>query len=287
VGGLRGARWFRRLHLDTVLVYQMHGRLGLLVYDRSFGVSTFIPLGQLMRILIASRKSQAGFGTPLSVVCAFFICLCLIAIGLYLGRGALLYILAGMLIGGIVGMFLSYLWHHVLKSHPQLAKKLRYRRIRADEPKECESDAGQEQKRPLTPAGLEARAAKQREFDEMIAHIHELKKDPQAYDNYEREIKNTTKLRTEYGDTTQVRKDRIRTQVSLIEDIWQNCFKLNPYFSFIHDRSRIAAWESFAGGKSALIAAIKKRYGANIADVYDEALPVVLNEIASTRKTLG
>ncbi len=170
-----------------------------------------------------------------------------------------------MLIGGIVGMFLNCLWHHVLKSRPQLVKKLPYRRIRADEPKERESDAGEEQKRLLTSAELEGRAAKQREFDEMIAHIHELRKDPQAYDNYEREIKNTTKLRAEYGDTTQVRKDRIRTQASPIEDIWQNCFKLNPYFSFIRDRSRLAAWESFAGGKSALIAAIKKRYGANIA----------------------
>ena len=265
----------------------MHGRLCLPIYNRSFGASTFIPSGQLMRISIASLKSQAGFGTPLSVVWAFFICLCLIAIGLYLGRGTLLYILAGMLTGGIVGMFLSYLWHHVVKSNPQLVKKLPYRRIRADEPKERESDAGEEQKRLLTPAELEGRAAKQREFDEMIAHIHELRKDPQAYDNYERELKNTTKLRVEYGDTTQVRNDRSRTQASLIEDIWQNCFKLNPYFSFIRDRSRLAAWESFAGGKSALIAAIKKRYGATIADVYDQALPVVLNKIVNARKTLG
>ena len=263
----------------------MHGRLGLPLYDRSFGVSTFILSRLLMRIPIASLKSQAGVRTPLSILCAFFICLCLIAIGLYLGQGALLYILAGMLIGGIVGMFLSYLWHHVLKSHPQLVRKLRDRRMRADEPRACESDAGEEQKRPLTPAEDEERAAKQREFDEMISHIQELRKYPQAYDNYEREIKNTTKLRAEYGDTTQVRKNRIRTQASLIEDIWQNCFKLSPYFSFIHDRSRITAWESFAGGKSALIAAIKKRYGANIADVYDEALPVVLNEIAGARKT--
>ncbi len=121
----------------------------------------------------------------------------------------------------------------------------------------------------------------------MISHIGELSKDPQAYDNYEREIKNATKLRAEYGDTMQVRKERVKTQASLIEDIWQNCFKLNPYFSFIHDRSRIATWESFAGGRSALIAAIKKRYGANIADVYDEALPVVLSQIASARKTHG
>jgi hypothetical protein len=190
-----------------------------------------------------------------------------------------------MLIGGIVGMFLSYLWHHVLKSHPQLVRKFCDRRMRADEPRVRGSDTGEEQKRLLTPAEDAGRAAKQREFDKMISHIRELRKYPQAYDNYEREIKNTTKLRVGYGDATQVRKNRIRTQASLIEDIWQNCFKLNPYFSFIHDRSRIAAWESFAGGKSALIAAIKKRYGANIADVYDEALPVVLNEIAGARKT--
>ncbi|MCH6581433.1 MAG: hypothetical protein O7B27_09540 [Gammaproteobacteria bacterium] len=67
----------------------------------------------------------------------------------------------------------------------------------------------------------------------------------------------------------------------------KNCFKLNPYFSFIRDRARLAAWESFAGGKFALIAAIKKRYGAKITEVYDQALPVGLNEIASARKTLG
>jgi len=218
-------------------------------------------------------------------VCAFFICLCFIAIGLYLSRGALLYILVGMLIGAIVAMFLGYPWRHVLKSHPQLGRKFRDRRMRADEPREGESDRGEKQKPPPTWAEDRGRAARQREFDEMISHIQELRKDPQAYDNYEREIKNTTKLRAEYGDTTQVLKDRIRTQASLIEDIWQNCFKLNPYFSFVHDRSRIAAWESFAGGKSALIAAIKKRYGVNIADLYDEALPVVLNEIASARKT--
>lgn len=267
-------------------VYQAHGGLGLPVYDRSSGVSTFIPSGQLMRIPIASLKSQAGFGTPLSVVCAFLTCLALIAIGLYLGQGALPYVLAGMLIGGIVGMLLNYLWHHVLENHPQLVKKLGYRRIRADESNEHESAAGEEQR--CLPISTEvARTAEQREFDEMISHIRELSKDPQAYDNYEKEIKNTTKLRAEYGDTMQVRKERVKTQASLIEDIWQNCFKLNPYFSFIHDRSRIAAWESFAGGRSALIAAIKKRYGANIADVYDETLPVVLSQIASARKTHG
>lgn len=238
-----------------------------------------------MRIPIASLKSRAGFATPVSVVCAFFICLCLVAIGLYLGRGALLYIMAGMLIGGIVGMFLSYLWQRVLKGHPQSVKQLPYRHIGADDSRECDNNVGGEQELPLTLGEDEERAAKQLEFDEMISHLHELRKDPQAYDHYERETKNTTKLRAEYGNATQVRKNRIRTQVSLIEDIWQNCFKLNPYFSFIHDRSRIAAWESFAGGKSALIAAIEKRYGANIADVYDEALPVVLNEIASARKT--
>lgn len=105
---------------------------------------TFIPSGQLMRIPIASLQYHAGFGTPLSAVCAFIICLCLITIGLYLGRGTPLYILAGMLIGGRVGMFLSYLWHHVVKSNPQLVKKLPYRRIRADGPKERKSDAGEE-----------------------------------------------------------------------------------------------------------------------------------------------
>jgi plasmid stabilization system protein ParE len=222
----------------------------------------------------------------MSVVCGFFICLGLVVIGLYQGRGALLYILAGMLIGVIVGMLLSHLWHHLLESHPQLGEKLRYQLLRAEESKNCESEAGEAQKRPLNPAEDEERATKQREFDEIISHIHELRKDPQAYDNYEREIKNTTKLRADYGGTMQVRKERIRTQASLIEDIWQNCFKLNPYFSFIHDRSRIAAWESLAGGKSALIAAIEKRYGANIADIYDEALPIVLNKIANARKTL-
>jgi hypothetical protein len=204
-----------------------------------------------------------------------------------MGQGALLYVLAGILIGGIIGMFLSCLWHDVLAGHLRLVRELRDRHMRADKPKECGSDTCQEPTHPLTPAELEERVVKQREFDEMISHIYELRRDPQAYDNYEREIKNTTKLRTEYGDTKQVRKNRVRTQASLIEDIWQNCFKLNPYFSFIHDRSRIAAWESFAGGKSALIAAIKKRYGANIVEVYDEALPVVLNQIASARKMHG
>jgi hypothetical protein len=250
-------------------------------------VATIIPSGLPMRIPIASLKSQAGFAAPLSIVCAFFICLCLIAIGLYLGQGALLYVLAGVLIGGIIGMFLSCLWHDVLARHLQLVRKLRDRHVRADESGECGSDTCREPEHPLTPTELQARVVKQREFDEMVSHIYELRRHPQAYDNYAREIKNTTKLRADYGDTKQVRKNRVRTQASLIEDIWQNCFKLNPYFSFIHDRSRISAWESFAGGKSALIAAIKKRYGANIADVYDEALPVVLNQIASARKMHG
>lgn len=214
-------------------------------------------------------------------------CLGLILTGLYQGRGALLYILAGMLIGVMVGIFLSYLWRHLLESYPQLAKKLQYRLVRTDEPKQYESDVGEEHECPVIAEENQESATRKQQFDEIIAHMYELREDPQAYENYEREIENTTKLRAEYGGRVQVRKDRIMMQASLIEDIWQNCFKLSPYFSFIHDRSRIAAWESLAGGKFALIAAIKKRYGANIADVYDEALPIVLNKIANARKTLG
>ncbi len=211
-------------------------------------------------------------------------CLGLILTGLYQGRGALLYILAGMLIGVIVGMSLSYLWRHVLERYPQLAKRLQYRLVPAGK---HESDSGEEHESPAIAEEDQERATRKQQFDEIIAHMYELREDPQAYENYEREIENTTKLRAEYGGSVQVRKDRIMTQASLIEDIWQNCFKLSPYFSFIHDRSRIAAWESLAGGKSALIAAIQKRYGANITDVYDEALPIVLNKIANARKTLG
>ena len=122
-----------------------------------------IPLGLPMRTPTASLKSHTGFAAPLSIVCAFSICLCLIAIGLYLGRAALLYVLAGILIGGIVGMFLSYLWHDVLARHLHLVGRLHHRRICMDEPGEYESYTVREPERPLTPIELEERTAKQRD----------------------------------------------------------------------------------------------------------------------------
>jgi hypothetical protein len=89
------------------------------------------------------------------------------------------------------------------------------------------------------------------------------------------------KARARFADSDQVESLR-----PFIDEFWSEILGTSYLTSFVSNKSRLSSWEHYvSGGRPSLIRRVKEKYGVDISDFYDEAIPVVLRRIrdASTR----
>ena len=77
--------------------------------------------------------------------------------------------------------------------------------------------------------------------------------------------------------------DQVESLRPFVDEFWSEILGTSYSTSFVSNGSVLSSWEHYlSGGREELIQKIKDKYGVDIADYYDEPIPIVLTRIKET-----